>query len=468
MTISARIFSLTILATILCLVPAGLGLWYISVLRNGPKGMLEDGSVIRRHMVADMMHDGLRADVMRHLIEKSAEGRLSADQELAEHVELFESSIKANAEAAVSPQAQQALRDVEAPLATYIANAKRICGLSVTNPAAARAALVDFQHDFEFLETVMATVGDTLERDLQTKCQVELDRASRMRWVFVVTTGLSVAVLLLTGVVVSMRINRQLHRLGNDLDTCANRTTSAANTVAEGADVLARGTSRTAAALEETSASLQEMSTLIRHASTHARRANLVADEARENGLVSARAMGELGLAIATISSNADQAGLIVKTINEIAFETNLLALNAAVEASHAGEAGKGFAVVASEIRSLARRAGEASRTTTSLLTHSTSSAEAGVLLAQRVQDAVGQLTGSSRTLGDQVAEMASSAQQVTVGIDQITQAVTMMDADTQANSTAANNNTDVVNGLTDQAQALAKLLDQLRQMIRA
>ena len=468
MTISARIFSLTALAVVLFLIPAGLGLWAISALRSGQEGMLEDGSVIRRHMVADMMHDGLRADVLRHLVEQSATGRVDADKELDEHIALFEKSIHDNAQAAISPAARQALKDVETPLVTYIANAKRICGLSVSNPVEAYAALEDFQKDFAALEPVMTAIGDTLEQELQRKRQIELDRATSMRLVFVITAGLSVTVLVLAGVLLSTRLNRQLRRLGDELDTCANRTNAAANTVADGAEVLAQGTSRTAAALEETSSSLQEMSTLIRHASTHARRANTVAEEARGNGEVSERSMAELAKAMSTISANADQAGLIIKTINEIAFETNLLALNAAVEASHAGEAGKGFSVVASEIRSLARRAGEAARTTTDLLAHNTSSAQTGVLLAERVHEAVGKMGGSSRTLSELVAEMAGSAQQVTVGIDQITQAVTQMDSDTQANSSAASNNTDVVNGLTAQSQALSTLLGDLRRMISA
>ncbi len=468
MTISARIFALTTLAVILFMIPAGLGLWSISALRHGQEGMLEDGSVIRRHMVADMMHDGLRADVLRHLVEQSVAGRVDADHELDEHVALFEESISANDKAATSPAAQQALHEVEAPLATYIANAKRICDLSVSNPVAAYAALEGFQHDFEVLEPVLATIGDTLEQDLQRKRQVELDKATWLRLVFLITALLSVTLLVLAGVILSTRINRQLRRLGDELDSCSSRTTAAAHTVADGAQALANGTSRTASALEETSASLQEMSTLIRHASTHSRRANTVADEARGHGEICERSMSELGKSISTISTNADQAGLIVKTINEIAFETNLLALNAAVEASHAGEAGKGFSVVAGEIRSLARRAGEAARTTTDLLAHSTSSAQAGVQMAERVHEAVGRMGASSRILSELVAEMASSAQQVTLGIDQITQAVTQMDADTQANSSAATSNTDVVTRLTTQSEALVTLLADLRRMISA
>ena len=466
MTFRARIFLLTALAAVLFLIPAGFGLWAISALRYGQEGMLEDGSVIRRHMIADMMHDGLRADVLRHLVEQTAAGRTAADQELAEHVELFEKSIQTNASTALSLKARAALQEVASPLAAYIANAKRLCKMSATDPKAALAELSSFQHDFEVLEAIMATIGDTLEHDLQSKRQHELDRATWMRWVFLCTAAISVTVLVVTRTVLSNRINRQLEKLGAELDTYSIHTDAAANTVADGAKALAQGTGRTASALEETSASLQEMSTLIRHASTHARRANSMAEEARAHGELGERSMSELGQAITTISSNADQACIIVKTINEIAFETNLLALNAAIEASHAGDAGRGFAVVASEIRSLARRAGEAARTTTELLAHSTSSAQSGVQLAEQVHQAVSQMSASSRTLNDLVAEMASSAQQVAVGIEQITQAVNVMDADTQANASAAANNTEVVDGLAAQAKALAALLVDLQQMI--
>src|SRR3954469_8955263 len=116
MTVRARIFLLTALGVVFFLMPAGLGLWAISSMRSDVQGLAGDGTATRQHMIADMMHDGVRADVLYHLYVQSDADRAAADTELREHCALFESSIKANATANVDDQTRRSLVDIDGPL----------------------------------------------------------------------------------------------------------------------------------------------------------------------------------------------------------------------------------------------------------------------------------------------------------------------------------------------------------------
>src|SRR6185295_12799038 len=127
------------------------------------------------------------------------------------------------------------------------------------------------------------------------------------------------------------------------------------------------------------SASLEELSSMTKQNSENARQANGMAGEARDAAEGSKGAMDRMGSAIGKIKQSADQTARIIKTIDEIAFQTKLLALNAAVEAARAGDAGKGFAVVAEEVRNLARRSAEAAKSTASLIEESQKNADRGV-----------------------------------------------------------------------------------------
>ncbi|GDY12957.1 hypothetical protein LBMAG53_18350 [Planctomycetota bacterium] len=281
-----------------------------------------------------------------------------------------------------------------------------------------------------------------------------------------------VGLLILAGVLfgfffITRGITRSLLQAVSDLSACSDETASAANQVAGGAQSLADGTSKTAAALEQTSASLEEMGSMVKQTAASSNSAANLASEGRQAGERGSVAMAELAKAIQDIKANADQTAKIVKTIDGIAFQTNLLALNAAVEAARAGDAGKGFAVVAEEVRNLAQRAGEAARTTATLIENSVKATDAGVNLAKNVNEIVGQGTVSSRKINDLVAEIAASAKEVAQGIDQVSKAVRQMDQVTQANAAAAEENSAVGEQLSAQSQTLNSLVVGLDVMVR-
>jgi methyl-accepting chemotaxis protein/methyl-accepting chemotaxis protein-1 (serine sensor receptor) len=162
-----------------------------------------------------------------------------------------------------------------------------------------------------------------------------------------------------------------LKNITSDLADGANQVASAAVEVAGAAQGLSQGSSRQAASLEETSAAMVEMTSISRK---NAEASHTVADMATEaNGLIktASGALTEMVASMNAIKESSDKVAKIIKTIDEIAFQTNILALNAAVEAARAGEAGMGFAVVADEVCSLAQRSAQAARDTAALIDES-------------------------------------------------------------------------------------------------
>ncbi len=176
--------------------------------------------------------------------------------------------------------------------------------------------------------------------------------------------GTGAGVIILIALVAFMRSMPAPFRiLAAELRAAADHVTAAAEQVSEASQTLAQGASEQAASLEETGASLEEMSSMAkRNAESSAQVNTLMTDEAGKNLKQINERMASMEKTVTEASQASHETAKIVKTIDEIAFQTNILALNAAVEAARAGEAGMGFAVVAEEVRNLAQRSAHAAK----------------------------------------------------------------------------------------------------------
>lgn len=182
-------------------------------------------------------------------------------------------------------------------------------------------------------------------------------------------------------------------------------------------------------------------------------------DKAKE----SSQRMKEMLTAMDDINQGSGEISKIIKTIEDIAFQTNILALNAAVEAARAGEAGKGFAVVADEVRNLAGKSADASKNTSSLIEGSLHAVERGTKIASEtalaldeVVNGVEDVSAAINEISAASADQASSARQVTQGIDQISSVV-------QTNSATAQESAAASEELSGQAQILKNLVGQFK-----
>jgi len=285
-------------------------------------------------------------------------------------------------------------------------------------------------------------------------------------------TGLSVAVLLAVllatgiGFVIVRSTNGVLRTTVTDLREGATQVVSAAGQVASSAQALSQGATEQAASLEETSASMEEMASMTRkNADNTEQAASLVGETERQVQLAN-KVLGDLVQSMTEIRESSGKVTKIIKTIDEIAFQTNILALNAAVEAARAGEAGMGFAVVADEVRNLAQRSAQAAKDTASLIEESATSAQTGGTKVEAVVTAISGITESATRLKGLVEEISVASRQQAQGIDQVTQAVSQMEKVTQTAAATAEESAAASEELNAQAEQSNHLVSQLEALV--
>jgi len=265
---------------------------------------------------------------------------------------------------------------------------------------------------------------------------------------------------------ISRGINRILQDLSNSLNDGSNQVASAAAQVSSSSQSLAEGSSEQAASLEETSSSLEEMSSMTKRNAENAQKANELAKQARSAADKGTADMQTMNAAMDAIKVSSDDIAKIIKTIDEIAFQTNILALNAAVEAARAGEAGMGFAVVADEVRSLAQRSAQAAKETAVKIEGAITKTAQGVGVSKQVSETLNEIATKAREVDELVAEVAGASREQTRGIIQVNTAVGQMDKVTQSNAANAEESAAAAEELNAQAVTMKESVAELLQLV--
>jgi methyl-accepting chemotaxis protein len=261
-------------------------------------------------------------------------------------------------------------------------------------------------------------------------------------------------------------INQTLRQSTAQLRTGSEHVLQAAAQVASSAQTLSRGVLQEAASLEETSASMEEISSMTRQNAEHSLDAARLVAEAETAVTNANEVLVEMVTSMANIKESSRKVSNIIKTIDEIAFQTNILALNAAVEAARAGAAGMGFAVVADEVRNLAQRSAHAAKDTAALIEESIARSDRGAMRVEKVSSSMQEITNSVVKVKSLIDHVSEASRQQAHGFEQVSQALGQMEQMTQNNASSAEASATAGEALNTQARQSLATVEQLEALV--
>jgi len=308
-------------------------------------------------------------------------------------------------------------------------------GIAAGKPGVTRATLTAAgraAHDasFEFWRTATAELDELLDLRIAAKAR---ERRNGLLALAALIAGASGTAWLIT-----RQINRQLRVLCLNLTDNSKDLEMLAKSVSSSSHSLADGASEQAASLEEISSTLEEISGMARTNADSISKTHELADGMRLAAETGSQDIAAMSKAMDAIQAASGNIAKIIKTIDEISFQTNILALNAAVEAARAGEAGAGFAVVAEEVRNLAKRAASAARETSERIEDCIVKSRDGAAITQKVNVGFVAITAKAREVNELVTQITTATQEQSTGIQQVNQATSELDSATQKNAASA------------------------------
>ena len=302
-----------------------------------------------------------------------------------------------------------------------------------------------FKNTIAFLKEMIGEISDVLNEISKDRLDIELHAQYKGEFKKIESS--------------MKQIIGNLNSVLGEINVAADEVASGSDQVASGAQALSQGATEQASSVEQLAATINEISVQVKENAQSAQQAHEKASVAGSRVEKSNEEMQKMIQAIGKISKKSEQIGNIIKTIEDIAFQTNILALNAAVEAARAGVAGKGFAVVADEVRNLAVKSSEASKDTTVLIQDTIDAVQEGTIIVNENAEMLLQVVENAREVVDIInkiseasMEQSGSIEQVTIGIDQISSVV-------QTNSATAEQSAAASEQLSSQAQMLKDLV---------
>ena len=296
------------------------------------------------------------------------------------------------------------------------------------------------------------------------------DDGKIMTYVF---TGLAITLLILAvsiviAIYISKTIENQLANIIGAVKSAASGISASTGGLASISTNLADGSSRQASSIEETSATMNETASMIAQNAENTRLAAQIAADATGMANKGMDEMRQMTQAMNEIKESSDKVSKIIKTIDDIAFQTNLLAINATVEAARAGgDAGRSFAVVAQEVRNLAQKSAEASKETAQIIEKNITLTNSGQDISNEVSVSLSEITDKTEQLNKLINEINAASEEQSSGVKQINIAISQMEKQTQENAAMAEETTASSNNLQNDALSLNEVVEEASKMIK-
>ncbi len=263
-------------------------------------------------------------------------------------------------------------------------------------------------------------------------------------------------------ILLSMRhMKEELGHAMRQVNHSAQEVALASDHLSASAQSLSQGTTQQASSVQELAARVSEISDQARSTASGALDVRSKTHQAGEEVSMCNQKMQNLVEAMDKIQTSSDEIEKILKTIDDIAFQTNILALNAAVEAARAGSAGKGFAVVAEEVRNLAGKSAEAAQNTSVLIANSTEAVHTGTEVAQSTADILFGVVNSIQSVVDSIDNIAAVSNEQSDAVGQVSEGINQIAVVVQSNSATAQQSAAASEELSAEAASLKQLVDQ-------